>query len=184
MLRFMLPLFFLLLGSGGIANAQPPATADHSDPAVARGAEILLPFKMQLVGTLQDALLVSAVEAVAVCKVEAPRIAAEFSVDGIEIGRTSHRLRNPDNTAPEWVAPVLQRYLDDDSFRQAIAMELPDDRIGYVEPLLVQPLCLTCHGSAVAEPLASEIARLYPDDTATGFALGELRGVAWAEFPQ
>jgi hypothetical protein len=61
---------------------------------------------------------------------------------------------------------------------------LPGERSGYVEPIGVQPLCLTCHGESLAPDLASRIEELYPADRAVGYRVGDLRGVFWAEFPR
>ena len=46
-----------------------------------------------------------------------------------------------------------------------------------------QLLCTTCHGESISPGIASAIAERYPDDEATGFAVGDLRGVFWVEFP-
>jgi hypothetical protein len=40
----------------------------------------------------------------------------------------------------------------------------------------VGQVCLTCHGSDIAPELRTEINTYYPEDMATGFELGELRG--------
>jgi hypothetical protein len=53
--------------------------------------------------------------------------------------------------------------------------------VGYVEPIYVQPLCVTCHGATLAPDLQAKIDELYPNDQATGYAAGDLRGVFWAE---
>jgi len=48
----------------------------------------------------------------------------------------------------------------------------------YMKAIPVQPLCLTCHGSPDAVP-ASVQARLrteYPQDRATGYSVGQVRG--------
>lgn len=158
-----------------------PAIAD--DAAGARGAEILAPFKMQLKQALLSGLAQGPSEAIGACKLQAPQIAETLSVDGIVVGRSSHRLRNPGNAAPEWVAPVMQAYVDNAADRAPRTVELAGDRIGYVEPILMQPLCLTCHGDVQDPALADRIADEYPHDLATGFELDELRGVFWAEFP-
>ncbi len=42
-------------------------------------------------------------------------------------------------------------------------------------PTAAEP-CLMCHGSGLDPALKAEIERLYPDDQATGFKAGELRG--------
>jgi hypothetical protein len=43
-------------------------------------------------------------------------------------------------------------------------------------------LCLTCHGSNLDADIAASIAERYPEDRATGFEAGDLRGVFWVEF--
>ena len=54
--------------------------------------------------------------------------------------------------------------------------------MGYVEPIVAQPLCLTCHGKAISEATRAALAERYPDDKATGFEKGDLRGLFWVEF--
>ena len=102
----------------------------------------------------------------------------------MRLGRTSHRLRNPDNTAPAWANQILDTYLDDPSARSPVAVRLPEGRIGHAEPIVVQPLCLVCHGESLAPDLAGEIAAAYPNDRATGFKTGDLRGIFWVEYPE
>ena len=161
--------------------AATPALAD--DEAGARGAEILAPFKMQLKQALLAGMAQGPSAAIGACKLQAPQIAEKLSVDGVVVGRSSHRLRNPRNAAPEWVAPIMQAYVDDVAERAPRSVQLDGDRVGYVEPILVQPVCLACHGDVQDPSLAERIADEYPDDEATGFELDELRGVFWTEFP-
>ena len=56
-------------------------------------------------------------------------------------------------------------------------------RMGYVEPIIMQPTCSLCHGVNIAPDVMAKIATLYPEDQAVGFRVGELRGVFWAEYP-
>jgi hypothetical protein len=142
-----------------------------------------MPFKQDLQQALKGGLEEGPAEAIQVCRVKAPGIADALSVDGVRMGRSSHKLRNPDNTAPDWAGPIMQAYLDDASSREPRVVELDGDRRGYVEPIVAQPLCLTCHGSELAPEVAAQLAELYPDDKATGFEAGDLRGVFWLEFP-
>lgn len=153
------------------------------EPAENRGAELLLPFKQQLKQALLDGLAEGPDTAVAACKIEAPRIAAELSVDGVALGRSSHKLRNPGNAGPDWVAPILDAYVATTSELAPQSVSLREGRTGYVEPILVQPLCLSCHGDVQDPALLERIKADYPQDRATGFALGELRGVFWVEYP-
>ena len=43
--------------------------------------------------------------------------------------------------------------------------------------------CLACHGAPEQIPaeVAAILAERYPDDQATGYAVGDLRGALWAE---
>ena len=172
--RFYLTSVLILLMTGA-------SFAD--DIAESNGAEILKPFKQQLQTALKDGMKKGVIETISACQIEAPRIAKEMSKDGISVGRTSHRLRNPNNTAPAWVEPIMQRYLADSAIPVAQTVQLPNEKVGYVEPIFAKPLCITCHGENIAGPVASKIQALYPDDEATGFKVGDLRGVFWLEYP-
>lgn len=153
------------------------------DTESARGAELLAPMKTELKQALMAGMQKGPTNAISVCKVQAPAIEASLSVEGVKLGRTSHRLRNPDNRAPEWVNEVLQAYLSENSNRQPHVVPLANDREGYVEPITIKPICLACHGKSLAPDVATQINRMYPEDEATGFEIGDLRGVYWVEYP-
>jgi hypothetical protein len=158
------------------------ASAEETKPA--RGAELLAPMKTALKQALMAGMQKGPVNAISVCKDRAPEIADSLSVDGSQIGRTSHRLRNPANSAPAWVDPVLKAYLNEGSDREPRHLNLPDDRQGYVEPIVLQPLCLACHGESLAPDVVAQIEEAYPEDEATGFEVGDLRGVYWVEYAE
>jgi hypothetical protein len=149
---------------------------------MARGAQLLQPFKAQMQQALKAGMAEGPVQAIDACRIRAPEIAAALSKDGVRVGRASHKLRNPDNAGPHWVGPVLDEYLASDR-REPVEVALENGYIGYAEPILVQPLCLTCHGEVLAPDLESTIGTLYPDDQATGYTDGDLRGVFWVEYP-
>jgi len=119
--------------------------------------------------------------AIAVCKEEAPRIAAQTAKShGVRIGRTSDRLRNPGNLAPEWATPLLTDRPDQPRFAAG-----SDGSLGVVLPIRLAPNCLACHGgeSDIAPATRDALAAAFPDDHATGFAIGEVRGWFWVEAP-
>jgi hypothetical protein len=167
-----------------VAAALLAGSAFADEAARARGAELLAPFKRQLQAALKEGLSQGPSQAVAACRLRAPEIAASLSGDGVRVGRTSHRLRNPANASPEWVRPVLDAYLADSDDRAPRVSQLNEGRTGYVEPITTKQLCLVCHGGSLAPDLAEQIRELYPEDRAAGFREGELRGVFWVEFPQ
>ncbi len=166
-----------------IALTLSASVAQAQETELARGAELLAPFKHDLQDALRVGLADGVVQALDACHVRAPEVATELSSDGIIVGRTSHRLRNPANASPEWVAPVLDAYLDDSENRAPQVVPLPNDRLGYVEPIVLKPLCLTCHGESLAPDVTARINDLYPDDHAVGYETGDLRGAFWIEFP-
>lgn len=147
------------------------------------GAALLAPFKQNLKMALIKGMESGPVEAITACRSEAPMISGELSVDGVVMGRSSHRLRNPGNAAPDWVAPVIDSYAFGDNGYAPVGMELAGNRWGYVEPILLQPMCLNCHGSELHPDVAARLNELYPNDQATGFSAGDFRGVFWVEFP-
>jgi hypothetical protein len=149
-----------------------------------RGAEILMPFKKELKLALQSGMQQGPIEAIGACRTLAPGIAEKLSVDGVAVGRSSHRLRNPANAAPDWVAPILDAYVADPASRIPRTVDLADGRSGYVEPIMIMPMCLACHGETLAPEMQAKLAELYPGDQATGFKDGDLRGVFWAEYAQ
>lgn len=165
-----------------MAVACTPEAARTEKTETDRGAEILIPLKKELKQALVAGMQQGPLNAIGVCKERAPAIAESLSIDGVEIGRTSHRLRNPANVAPGWVNTVLTNYLAEGSDLAPRAVRLSDNRDGYVEPIMLQSLCVTCHGKTLAPDIAAQIKEAYPLDKATGFEVGDLRGVYWVEY--
>ena len=98
----------------------------------------------------------------------------------LQIGRTSHKLRNPKNTAPEWAADAVAK--------PEPGMKVftgPSGELGVLSPIELAPLCANCHGDPdkLAEGVMTAVSEKYPDDQATGFAPGDLRGWFWVEVP-
>jgi len=170
----------LAVAGAGVLAAGAARAGDGEPP---RGAALLAPFQRELQQALAEGLARGPVEAISACRVRAPEIAADLSREGVRMGRASHRLRNPDNAPPDWVAPVLERYLAEPSHREPATVALPGEREGYVTPIVTQPPCLTCHGEDLAPEVEARLEALYPDDRAVGFRAGELRGVFWVAYP-
>lgn len=136
-------------------------------------------FKRALQTELREGMREGPENAIEVCQVKAPEIAKALSVDGVVVGRTSHRLRNPANAPAPWMEPLLAAYSDEGDKSSWRAVRLENGSIGYVEPIFVQPVCLKCHGSDLGGAVADKIAVAYPDDKAVGFASRDFRGLFW-----
>ena len=65
--------------------------------------------------------------------------------------------------------------------REPAVVLIDEHTVGYVEPIFMQPLCVTCHGAELAPDLEAKLDELYPGDQARGYVAGDLRGVFWAE---
>lgn len=128
--------------------------------------------------------------AVDVCHQDAPRIAAEVgSAHNVALGRVGVRLRNPANAGPAWAADALRdfqrRVADGEPAGDMRYAALAPDGSSYRTALGLQTEgpCLICHGPSVSAELTERIRSRYPDDEATGFAAGSLRGLLWVEAP-
>jgi hypothetical protein len=172
----------LILGAALVLAITACAKTEAPAENAVSGAELLAPFKTELKAALVQGMEAGPVEAISICRDKAPQIAAKLSVDGVQMGRSSHRLRNTANAPQDWLAPIVAAYADGSHELAPRSVEIGGGRTGYVEPITVQPLCLTCHGTELQPELAARIAELYPDDAATGFAAGDFRGVFWVEY--
>ena len=135
------------------------------------------------------------VAAVSVCKTRAPEIAADLSTkSGAVVGRTALRVRNPANAPDDLQRAVLEQFsaeLASGQFEGPLEAAFEINRGGQVErrymrAIATDALCLACHGPVLAPELAAVIKRDYPDDQATGFEQGQLRGafsVTWPSVP-
>lgn len=136
----------------------------------------------ELMGELTAALdSGDADEAIAVCKEKAPTVAAHIDdAYGVKIGRTSFKLRNAANVAPEWAQPFVAEMVSDPTYVAG-----PNGELGALLPIKLKAECQMCHGPAeqIDEGIMASIAEAYPDDQAVGFVEGDLRGWFWVEAP-
>lgn len=169
-----------LLGSHALAGAPSEAPLAEARAAVKALGEGL---KSQLVTAIKAE---GPVSAIAVCKTVAPVLAQEISKEhGLEIGRTALRVRNPANAPDQWERTVLEDFVakiaagaNPTALERIETVPEGDTMVlRYMKaiPTAAEP-CLACHGSNLDPALKAEIARLYPNDEATGFKAGELRG--------
>jgi len=167
----------------------PMQLAGETDVRLDDSRSLAISLKVELGSKLKKALEAGGpVEAVSVCQLEAPEIADRLSSETpARIGRTALKIRNPANRADPDAMAVLE------AFQQSIqkgASEppehfatAPDGSARYMKAIITQPMCLACHGSELSTEVKSVIALHYPQDEATGFAAGELRGAFIIDWP-
>jgi hypothetical protein len=181
----MRPLLQLgLATSVGFSQANP-------DPAKA-APEIIAEASGKLITALTEAIAKDGIaSATSVCSERAPAIAVEVGkAHGVTLRRASEKPRNPKNAANDAEKILLA------AFTAAIEKsEVPknqtkthvDGTATFFAPIVIaNPLCLQCHGTAerdIAPLTRTAIKRLYPDDKATGYKIGDLRGLWSVTFP-
>ena len=128
------------------------------------------------------------IEAVRVCADEAQELTAKVAAEqGMTLGRSSTRLRNPANSPPDWVDAWLTEHEGERAetvdVMQGIVEQGGKRYARRVAPIEVQPLCVNCHGPGPGIPaeVRAVLSQRYPEDQATGYAVGDLRGAVWAE---
>ena len=121
------------------------------------------------------------IAAIAVCNEQAPQIASAVSEElGLEVSRTAVKVRNPNNSP----SAEQKRILEDFEHLWSKNKENPptatytDDDGGkvWMKAIVMQPQCSACHGSSVEPELQQAINERYPNDQATGFEVGNIRG--------
>jgi mono/diheme cytochrome c family protein len=156
-------------------------------PAIAKADAALDALQLRLAGRLMDELRQGGpTQAIGVCRDEAASLTAETArAQGVRVGRTSHRLRNPGNVAPSWATALVEAGAGRKGASvEAMAVDL-GDRVGVLRPIVTGSTCLQCHGPAdrLAFAVKNFLEIGYPADRAVGFEEGDLRGFAWAEAP-
>jgi len=102
--------------------------------------------------------------------------------DGYFIRSVSDRPRNPENQADEEELKSISYFKIDTTKREYLEEYISNGEkyYQYSAPLLIVPLCLSCHGDKQNAP--EIIQRNYSD--AYGYKLGEVRGIISVKIPQ
>ncbi|PWQ96599.1 Tll0287-like domain-containing protein [Leucothrix pacifica] len=141
-----------------------------------------------LKGELQSAMKSGGpVNAMDVCNTKAPEIAKSVSADkNMAVSRVSLQNRNPVmGKANDWQDTVLNEFETrkasgekPDTLAYANIVKTSDghEEFRFMKAIPTGSLCLTCHGSELKPEVSAKLNELYPDDKATGFKEGDLRG--------
>ena len=192
-LLLLLALTALLIGCGG-EKKESAQNNTVTDTAALRAQDqaILAEASQQLINHFQNDLRANLMKAMAeggpvgaisVCREVAPAIADSNSVYGWSIRRVSEKYRNPDDRptveekavlagfAPEASTPP--EYVENWNTTDSVT------EYRFYEPIYTQPLCLKCHGDlqTIAPGVLAAVKKNYPDDRATGYQDGQLRGM-------
>ena len=122
-------------------------------------------------------------EAIAYCNLNANHLLNNISEEyGVTIKRTSSQLRNAANTPSDDEQLILDFYASQESLGKECVgeMSVVDGIYKYYQPIFVMDNCTKCHGikgETLNKKASKKIAELYPNDQATGYEAGDVRGL-------
>ena len=123
-------------------------------------------------------------QAIPFCNVKASPLTLEVAKKyDVNIKRTSHKIRNENSLPDETEKAILKKYLASMSNGEKLKPTIQKDEAGKVHfyaPIKLEKKCLACHGTIgkeVTQKTDSILKSLYPNDKATGFKVGDLRGI-------
>lgn len=179
----------LLLAACGAGPDEGPAV-DLGEKAQAetragqvadRFAEALM---KELAAALEEGGPAGAVE---VCGEVAARVEAETSAaEGVTIRRTSLRIRNPVNEPDGVEREILEGWAAGEAPASVSRVVAGPDGplLRWMRPIRVASSCLPCHGAEeIPEEVRANLYQRYPQDRATGFREGDLRGAFSVRIP-
>lgn len=123
--------------------------------------------------------------ALQVCNLQAGAIAHKNAISsGWNIGRTALRVRNISNTSDEWELNALRQFEQRKEAGETLKhMEYSEvvktgeqSVYRYMKAIPTGGECTMCHGNNIDEKISGKIKLLYPNDQATGFNVGDIRG--------
>lgn len=167
----------------GVMLLAGAAVAEPVPAWVEEARQRVQPFATDLQADLKAAIEAGGVvNGIKVCQSAAPAVAQAHAKAGWTVTRTALKIRNPDNAPSAWqraqleamqAAPVVDGR-PAERWREADENGIPVRE--YLRAIPTQAVCLGCHGAEVSAEVREVLAQRYPQDEATGFALGELRG--------
>jgi hypothetical protein len=170
----------LLIAS--LLNVSPTGAEDNAE-LEAEARDLVESFVGRLKPELKSALQAGGpVNAIAVCADKAPQIADALSESsGWLVRRVSLRARNASRAIPDaWETAVLEEFDRRQAAGAAPATlsyaELTPSHYRFMQAQGVEAVCLLCHGDNLDNAVTEALETYYPDDTATGYALGQVRG--------
>lgn len=149
----------------------------------AEAVAIVKQFGGSLKPQLKKALKEGGVEhAIKVCSEKAPQIALDLSnKTQWSVKRVSLKARNNQTAQPDpWETMVLEEFNTKQQqgmpVKNMAKAAVVENEFRFMKAQGVAPLCLTCHGTKLSNETKSALESIYPNDQATGYQLGQVRG--------
>ncbi|MBX2904205.1 MAG: DUF3365 domain-containing protein [Chitinophagales bacterium] len=173
----MLPLALLLNSCGNtpqsVSTAPPPNYTALGDSIT---TEIQQVFMQRVSAAMQQG---GSEHAVTYCNIHAMPITDSLSnIYHASIQRLSNKNRNPLNAINATADSLAWKKIE--TQKVSFAEQKNEGEVVYYKPIfLAMPACIKCHGntSDITEGTQVLLKQKYPNDLATGYSLGELRGM-------
>lgn len=164
---------------------QKELTEQDRKEYIRKGKGIAQASAAHLGGQLTEQMKVGGViKAVPFCNTMAMPLTDEMSEkNSASIKRTSLKVRNEKNSPNDDESRILNEYKnlleENEPLRPVVELD-ESGKPHFYAPILLQQKCLACHGKvgeSVSVKTDSIIRSYYPNDEATGFTEGDLRGI-------
>ncbi len=177
-------------GSGAENKTVAASPVNTSSPALEADVKRSMYAVKVFTGRLQSELVQAMqaggpTNAIAVCNTRAGKIAAEVSKkQNFTMKRVSLKNRNPDNAANEWQRPVLREFelrkQNGEPMKDLIYADIVETAVGnqfrFMKAIPTGRVCMKCHGTKIEPAVKARLEKLYPDDKALGYSVGDIRG--------
>ena len=162
-----------------------PLTESERSTYLEDGQKLATLTFQNLSGQLRSALEEKGVPgAVKYCQsVAGPLVDSLSQVYQTDIRRSSFKVRNPANRPTPHEKVALKVYQNEHLKGNPLeprVVRLDSAAVAFYAPIMVQPLCLKCHGKlgeSLKEADYAIIEDLYPEDKAIGYSAGDWRGM-------
>ncbi len=184
----------LMVAVAGSCGGQPSKETQQLpdttgiNAAVKKSREVSKELLGTVKGVLMKQLAVGGpVHAISACADTAQSLGDQIAGKyGLSIRRVSNKWRNPKDVPDTYETEVLQHFaslreedeLDNSVEHYEITTVDSVRYFRYMKPIVVQPVCLPCHGdrTAMKDLITIVLQQRYPEDKAVGYKADDLRG--------
>lgn len=166
------------------SRSQKALTQDDISTYEKKGAELVGTAQKELASNLVGAIQEKGTEgALAFCNIQAIPLTDSMSVAlKAHIKRVTDQPRNPANLANKSELEYIRtaKLALSEGKEVSPSVQYIDEKVIGYYPIITNQLCMQCHGkesSEIDDATLEKIKTLYPDDQATGYDVGELRGI-------
>lgn len=188
MKQFLLITAFGLLSvaCGNNADIDNKVSDNANKMALAEAKIIAKTFGEALKAELQKAMKEGGpLNTLGVCNTEAMPITEKSAKENnAQVSRVSLKNRNPNNIPNDWQRLVLEdfdiRAARGEDIAKIFFSDIVDSngkkQVRFMKALGTDDVCLLCHGKEIAPAVQAKLSDLYPEDKATGYDKGQVRG--------